>query len=148
MWFPVVGVKNVYIFPCVPRFLQRKFTKIREIISRSSIHLMEVYFERMKASCPHSSFRSQKFPELQLGSYPSFKQAQAANTPSNSTHAGIEGHRLSIQAPFLACSQRAFPNRSSSGSGRYEWSGCLANSWPGLKVRVVERQNHSRTGRR
>jgi molybdopterin-biosynthesis enzyme MoeA-like protein len=43
MWFPVVVVKNVYIFPGVPEILRRKFTNIREMFRDAPYHLMEVF---------------------------------------------------------------------------------------------------------
>lgn len=73
MWFPVVVVKNVYIFPGVPEILQRKFTNIREIFREEPYHLVEVFLradEGQIAAILHDVLA--KFPELQLGSYPYF----------------------------------------------------------------------------
>jgi len=76
MWFPVVVVKNVYIFPGVPEILQRKFTKIRELFREAPYHLMEVFLradEGQIARILHHIL--EKFPELQLGSYPYFTRS-------------------------------------------------------------------------
>jgi molybdenum cofactor synthesis domain-containing protein len=73
MWFPVVVVKNVYIFPGVPEILQRKFIKIREMFREAPYHLVEVFLradEGQIARILHHVL--EKFPDLQLGSYPYF----------------------------------------------------------------------------
>src|SRR5437773_12102209 len=43
MWFPVVAVENVYIFPGVPEILQRKFERIKEMFREAPYHLREVF---------------------------------------------------------------------------------------------------------
>ena len=73
MWFPVVVVKNVYIFPGVPEILQRKFTKIREMFREAPYHLVEVYLQADEGQIARIlHFILEKFPDLQLGSYPYF----------------------------------------------------------------------------
>jgi molybdenum cofactor synthesis domain-containing protein len=77
MWFPVVVVNNVYIFPGVPEILQRKFAKIRELFREAPYHLVEVYLradEGQIARILH--FVLEKFPDLQLGSYPYFTKPE------------------------------------------------------------------------
>jgi len=77
MWFPVVVVKNVYIFPGVPEILQRKFTKIREIFREAPYHLVEVFLradEGQIARILHHVLEI--FPDLQLGSYPYFTKPE------------------------------------------------------------------------
>jgi molybdenum cofactor synthesis domain-containing protein len=77
MWFPVVVVGNVYIFPGVPEILQRKFTKIREIFREAPYHLVEVFLradEGQIARILHHIL--EQFPELQLGSYPYFTKPE------------------------------------------------------------------------
>jgi hypothetical protein len=73
MWFPVVVVKNVYIFPGVPEILQRKFSKIRELFREAPYHLVEVYLQADEGQIARIlHFVLEKFPDLQLGSYPYF----------------------------------------------------------------------------
>jgi molybdenum cofactor synthesis domain-containing protein len=73
MWFPLVVVKNVYIFPGVPEILQRKFTKIREMFREAPYHLVEVYLQADEGQIVRIlHFVLEKFPDLQLGSYPYF----------------------------------------------------------------------------
>jgi len=77
MWFPVVVVKNVYIFPGVPEILRRKFTNIKEIFRDTPYHLMEVFLradEGQIAAILHRVLA--QFPELQLGSYPYFTKPE------------------------------------------------------------------------
>jgi len=77
MWFPVVVVENVYIFPGVPEILQRKFTKIREMFREAPYHLIEVFLradEGQIARILHHVL--ERFPDLQLGSYPYFTKPE------------------------------------------------------------------------
>jgi molybdopterin-biosynthesis enzyme MoeA-like protein len=73
MWFPVVAIENVYIFPGVPEILQRKFERIRESFREEPFHLREVFLkadEGQIAGILHRVLAD--FPELLLGSYPYF----------------------------------------------------------------------------
>jgi len=73
MWFPVVAMKNVYIFPGVPEILRRKFDRIKEMFREEPFHLREVYLradEGQIASILHEVLA--RFPVLLLGSYPYF----------------------------------------------------------------------------
>ena len=73
MWFPVVVVRNVYIFPGVPEILQRKFMKIRELFMEAPYHLVEVYLQADEGQIVRIlHFVLEKYPKLQLGSYPYF----------------------------------------------------------------------------
>src|SRR5437867_6005066 len=71
LWFPVVAVENVFIFPGVPEILRRKFGRIREMFRDAPYHLREVYLradEGQIAAILHAVLA--RFPELLLGSYP------------------------------------------------------------------------------
>lgn len=73
LWFPVVAVENVFIFPGVPEILRRKFGRIREMFRDAPYHLKEVYLradEGQIAAILHGVLA--RFPELLLGSYPYF----------------------------------------------------------------------------
>lgn len=73
MWFPVIAVENVYIFPGVPEILRRKFDRIKEMFREAPFHLREVYLradEGQIAAILHQVLAS--FPDLLLGSYPYF----------------------------------------------------------------------------
>ena len=73
MWFPVVAVENVFIFPGVPEILRRKFERIKEMFRDAPYHLREVYLradEGQIAGILHELLAD--FPELMLGSYPYF----------------------------------------------------------------------------
>ena len=73
LWFPVVAVENVFVFPGVPEILRRKFGRIREMFRDAPYHLKEVYLradEGQIAAILHSVLG--RFPELLLGSYPYF----------------------------------------------------------------------------
>jgi molybdopterin-biosynthesis enzyme MoeA-like protein len=77
MWFPVVVVKNVYIFPGVPEILRRKFTNIKEMFRDTPYHLLEVFLradEGQIAAILHRIMEG--FPDLQLGSYPYFTKPE------------------------------------------------------------------------
>ena len=73
MWFPVIVVENVFIFPGVPGIFQRKFRSIRELFRDKPYHLREIYLradEGQIASILHNVLA--RFPALLLGSYPYF----------------------------------------------------------------------------
>ena len=73
MWFPVIAVENVYIFPGVPEILRRKFERIKETFREAPFYLREVYLkadEGQIAGILHRVLAS--FPDLLLGSYPYF----------------------------------------------------------------------------
>jgi molybdenum cofactor synthesis domain-containing protein len=73
MWFPVVSVENVFIFPGVPEILQRKFNRIKEMFREEPYQLREIYLradEGQIAAILHQVLA--RFPELLLGSYPYF----------------------------------------------------------------------------
>lgn len=73
LWFPVVVVENVFVFPGVPEIFQRKFLRIREMFRDAPYHLREVYLradEGQIAAILHDILA--RFPDLLLGSYPYF----------------------------------------------------------------------------
>jgi molybdenum cofactor synthesis domain-containing protein len=73
MWFPVIAVENVYIFPGVPEILQRKFNRIREMFREAPYKLREIFLradEGQIAAALHQTLA--EFPDLMLGSYPYF----------------------------------------------------------------------------
>jgi molybdenum cofactor synthesis domain-containing protein len=73
LWFPVVSLENVYIFPGVPEILQRKFQRIKETFRDSPFHLREIFLnadEGQIAAALHRLLAD--FPDLLLGSYPYF----------------------------------------------------------------------------
>src|SRR2546421_3744887 len=73
MWFPVVAVENVYIFPGVPEILQRKFERIKESFREAPFHLREVYLRADEGQIADTLHRVLAgFPNLLLGSYPYF----------------------------------------------------------------------------
>ncbi len=71
IWFPVIAVENVFIFPGVPEILQRKFNRIKELFRDKPYHLREVFLladEGQIARILHDLLG--EFPDLMLGSYP------------------------------------------------------------------------------
>lgn len=71
LWFPVVVLKNVYIFPGIPSLLEKKFTSIQERFRNSPFYLKKVFVDQREsdlASTLHEIL--EKFPSLLLGSYP------------------------------------------------------------------------------
>ncbi len=73
LWFPVIAVENVFIFPGVPGILRRKFERIKEMFRDAPFHLREVYLkadEGRIAGILRAVLAS--FPDLLLGSYPYF----------------------------------------------------------------------------
>jgi len=71
LWFPVVVVENVYIFPGIPQLLRKKFESIRERFRGVPFHLRRVYVKRHESEIAHSlNDLLGEFGALMLGSYP------------------------------------------------------------------------------
>jgi molybdenum cofactor synthesis domain-containing protein len=71
LWFPVVIVKNVHIFPGIPELLRKKFESIRERFHGVPVLLKNVFVKRRESEIAHSlNELVAEFPELMLGSYP------------------------------------------------------------------------------
>jgi molybdenum cofactor synthesis domain-containing protein len=71
LWFPLVVVRNVYIFPGVPELLRKKFESARDLFRGVPFVLRRVYVKSREsdiAASLHDLLR--EFPELLLGSYP------------------------------------------------------------------------------
>ena len=71
LWFPVVIVKNVHIFPGIPELLRKKFESIRERFHGVPVLLKNVFVKRRESEIAESlNELVAEFPELMLGSYP------------------------------------------------------------------------------
>ena len=71
LWFPLVIVRNVHIFPGIPELLRRKFESARDRFRGVPFVLRRVYVKSREsdiAASLHELLR--EFPELLLGSYP------------------------------------------------------------------------------
>ena len=71
LFAPVVNIRNVYIFPGIPRILQERFHAIKERFREAPYFLKNVYVrygEGVIATMLNDLLV--KFPELMLGSYP------------------------------------------------------------------------------
>ena len=72
LWFPLVFIKNIYIFPGIPRLLQAKFDAARDHFQGTPFYLRKIFM-----SCIESDIAQdlhdllEHFPDLHLGSYPS-----------------------------------------------------------------------------
>ena len=71
LWFPVVIVENVHIFPGIPELFEKKFASIRDRFSGVPFELRKIYV-RVNESEIAETLNSllEEFPELMLGSYP------------------------------------------------------------------------------
>lgn len=71
LWFPVVTIQNIYIFPGIPDLLRQKFDLIKERFRDRPFFLRKIYVTESEgtiAECLHELLR--ELPELMLGSYP------------------------------------------------------------------------------
>ena len=76
LWFPVVIVKNVHIFPGIPELLRKKFESIRDRFHGVPVLLKNVFVKRRESEIAHSlNELVAEFPELMLGSYPRINEA-------------------------------------------------------------------------
>lgn len=75
LWFPLVVVHNVYIFPGVPELLRKKFESARDRFRGVPFVLKKVFVRRRESDiAPLLNELLQEFPELLLGSYPRIGQ--------------------------------------------------------------------------
>jgi len=71
LWFPLVAMRNVYIFPGIPRLLQSKFDSARSRFRGNPVHLRRVFVSCMESDVAQDLHDLlEEFPELMLGSYP------------------------------------------------------------------------------
>ena len=75
LWFPLVVVHNVYIFPGVPELLRKKFESVRDRFRGVPFVLKKVFVRKRESDiAPLLNELLQEFPELLLGSYPRIGQ--------------------------------------------------------------------------
>ncbi len=75
LWFPVVIVENVHIFPGIPKLLQKKFHSIRDRFRGVPFQLARVYVKQRESDiADHLNDLLTEFPELMLGSYPKIEE--------------------------------------------------------------------------
>jgi FAD synthetase len=75
LWFPVVIVENVHIFPGIPKLLQKKFHSIRDRFRGVPFQLCRVYVKQRESDiADHLNDLLVEFPELMLGSYPKIEE--------------------------------------------------------------------------
>jgi molybdenum cofactor synthesis domain-containing protein len=71
LWFPVVVVKNVHVFPGIPSLLQKKFASVRERFRGEPFRLRRVYLTRRESEIAAVlNGLLADFPDVQMGSYP------------------------------------------------------------------------------
>ena len=71
LWFPLVYVENVYIFPGIPRLLRAKFESARDRFVGAPFHLRKIYMSCIETDIADDLHALlEDFPELRLGSYP------------------------------------------------------------------------------
>ncbi len=71
LWFPIVCVENVHVFPGIPELFRKKFASIRDRFGGVPVKLTRVFVTRYESDIAedlHELLR--EFPELMLGSYP------------------------------------------------------------------------------
>jgi len=71
LWFPLVFIENVYIFPGIPRLLQVKFEESRHRFVGVPVFLRKVFTQCVESDIAQAlNELLEEFPELMLGSYP------------------------------------------------------------------------------
>lgn len=75
LWFPLVVVENVYIFPGIPELLRKKFESARERFRGVPFVLKRVYVRSMESEIAEDlNAVLKQFPALLLGSYPRIQE--------------------------------------------------------------------------
>jgi len=77
LWFPVVIVENVHIFPGIPELFQKKFESIKDRFSGVPFQLTRVYVKSFESDIADDlNELLAEFPQLQLGSYPRIAETE------------------------------------------------------------------------
>jgi molybdenum cofactor synthesis domain-containing protein len=75
--FPAVLVRNIYILPGVPEIFRKKFEVLRERFRESPFHLCSIFVDMAEGTlADHLNELLVRHPELMLGSYPEFFNAE------------------------------------------------------------------------
>ena len=75
LWFPLVIVENVYIFPGIPELLRKKFESARDRFRGEPFVLKRVYVKAHESDIAGElNELLQEFPEIMLGSYPRIQE--------------------------------------------------------------------------
>jgi molybdenum cofactor synthesis domain-containing protein len=76
LWFPVVVVENVHVFPGIPELFEKKFHSIRDRFSGVPFQLRKIYVRPGESDIADIlNALLKEFPELMLGSYPRINEA-------------------------------------------------------------------------
>jgi molybdenum cofactor synthesis domain-containing protein len=71
LWFPVVVVNNVHIFPGIPELFEKKFDSIRDRFAGVPFLLRKIYVRENESDIAEAlNTLLKEFPQLILGSYP------------------------------------------------------------------------------
>lgn len=74
---PIVACENVFIFPGIPETVQRKFARIREQFREAPYVLRRIYLQCDEGDIAADLYETiERFPSLQLGSYPVLHRAE------------------------------------------------------------------------
>jgi len=77
LWFPVVVIGNVHVFPGIPELLQKKFEAIRTRFQGVPFVLKRVYVRRKESDIAHElNALLESHPDLMLGSYPRIRETE------------------------------------------------------------------------
>jgi len=76
LWFPLVKVSNVYVFPGIPRLLRAKFDSLRSKLEGHPMFLRRVFVRCMESDIAESLHELlAEFRTLEVGSYPATERA-------------------------------------------------------------------------
>ncbi len=77
LWFPIVIVENVHIFPGIPELFEKKFHQIRARFSGVPFQLRKI-FVRVNESDIAETLNEllEEYPQLMLGSYPRINEKE------------------------------------------------------------------------
>ena len=71
LWFPLIRVRNAYVFPGVPRLLKMKFNSSRDLFVGKLVLVRRIFLscsEHDVAQDLHDVLET--FPDVMIGSYP------------------------------------------------------------------------------
>jgi len=76
LWFPLVKVRNVFVFPGIPRLLRAKFASLKPLLEGRQVFLRRVFMTCMESDIAESLHELlREFTSLEVGSYPAVQQS-------------------------------------------------------------------------
>src|SRR5215510_11471538 len=77
LWFPLIKLENVFIFPGIPRLLRAKFEALKPMLEGRPVFLRRIYLTCIESDIAESLNQAvAEYPEVDVGSYPAVEKLE------------------------------------------------------------------------